>query len=60
MMEMAVTYSHPVSRNSSFFVYFAPVGEPALGPPVFMRRFSNGGNPLAPISHHWLDATHIS
>jgi hypothetical protein len=60
LMEMAVTYSRPATRGSSFFVYAAPIGEPALGPPAFMHRESNGGNPFAPIGHHWFDATHIS
>jgi hypothetical protein len=60
LMEMAVTYSHPTTRESSFFVYAAPVGEPALGPPAFMHRESSGGNPFAPIGHHWFDATHIT
>jgi hypothetical protein len=35
-------------------------GEPALGPPAFMHRFSGADNPEAPISHHWLDSTHIT
>src|SRR4030095_13640788 len=35
-------------------------GEPALGPPTFMHRFSAMDNPEAPLGHHWLDATHIS
>ena len=60
LMETAVTYSHEMPRESSLFVYFAPVGEPALGPPAFMHRASNGDNPFAPIVHHWLDSTHIS
>jgi hypothetical protein len=60
LMEMAVTYSRPTTRGSSFFVYAAPVGEPALGPPAFMHRESSGGNPFAPIGHHWFDATHIT
>ena len=32
----------------------------ALGPPAFMHRFSGEDNPEAPISHHWLDSTHIT
>jgi hypothetical protein len=35
-------------------------GEPALGPPAFPHRISAMLNPIAPISHHWLDSTHIS
>ncbi|HEY7792153.1 MAG TPA: hypothetical protein VIC33_16690, partial [Vicinamibacterales bacterium] len=37
-----------------------PVGEPALGPTAFPHRLSALPNLLAPISHHWLDATHVS
>ena len=37
-----------------------PVGEPALGPAAFPHRLSAMGNPVAPIAHHWLDATHIT
>jgi len=59
-MELATTYSHPITDNSSAFVYAGYPGEPALGPATFMERFSGMDNPEAPISHHWLDSTHIS
>ena len=59
-MELAATYSHPLSDRSSAFVYLGLPGEPALGPPTFMHRFSGEDNPEAPISHHWLDSTHIT
>jgi len=35
-------------------------GEPALGPNAFMHRLSGMDAPEAPLSHHWLDSTHIS
>ena len=35
-------------------------GEPALGPVAFMHRPSAQSDPLAPLGHHWQDATHIS
>jgi hypothetical protein len=35
-------------------------GEPALGPAAFMQRLTGEDNPMAPISHHWMDSTHIS
>jgi hypothetical protein len=54
-MEIAARYG-----RGGFFVYFAPVGEPALGPPAFMHRLSAYDNPIAPLTHHWLDGTHIS
>jgi hypothetical protein len=42
------------------FVYGGLPGEPALGPPAFMHRFSGLNIPVAPITHHWLDSTHIT
>lgn len=59
-MELAATYSHNLTANSSVFVYGGLPGEPALGPPAFMHRTSGADNPEAPISHHWLDSTHIT
>jgi hypothetical protein len=59
-MELAAAYSHPVTENGSAFAYFGLPGEPALGPVTFMHRFSGIDNPEAPITHHWLDATHIT
>ena len=58
-MELAATYS--VSRGKrSLFLYGGLPGEPALGPPAFMHRFSGLAFPQAPISHHWLDSSHIT
>jgi len=58
-MELAGTYS--VSKgNRSLFLYGGLPGEPALGPPAFMHRFSGVNIPVAPITHHWLDSTHIT
>jgi hypothetical protein len=59
-MELAATYSHNLTANSSVFVYGGLPGEPALGPPAFMHRTSGVDNPEAPVSHHWLDSTHIT
>ncbi|MGE0816481.1 MAG: hypothetical protein AB7O28_05695 [Vicinamibacterales bacterium] len=38
----------------------ALVGAPPIGPPVFMHRASASENPQVPLSHHQLDATHLS
>lgn len=59
-MELAATYEVPFEDKGSAFVYFGLPGEPALGPPVFMHRFSGMDIPEAPITHHWLDSTHIT
>jgi hypothetical protein len=59
-MELAGLYERPVSRNLAFSIYVAPVGEPAVGPVAFPHRPSAANDPLAPLAHHWQDATHIS
>ncbi len=59
-MELAVVYQRPISSALQFHAYTALAGEPALGPPGFPHRASAMPNPIAPISHHWLDATHIA
>ena len=60
MMELGLRYDRPIGDTDELFVYFAPVGDPALGPTAFMHRFPGIDNPVAPITHHWIDATHIS
>src|SRR5581483_4250578 len=49
-----------LSAGDSLFVYAGYPGEPALGPSAFMHRISAIDDPEAPISHHWLDSTHIT
>jgi len=58
-MELAGSYSIS-SGDRSLFLYGGLPGEPALGPPAFMHRFSGVNIPTAPITHHWLDSTHIT
>ena len=59
-MELSASYSLKLSAADSVFVYAGLPGEPAFGPPAFMHRASVMDSPEAPISHHWLDSTHIS
>lgn len=59
-MELAAVYSVPMGDTSSVFGYFGMPGEPALGPATFMHRFSGMDIPEAPITHHWLDSTHVT
>ena len=59
-MELAATYSIPLGKDGSAFVYLGLPGEPALGPATYMHRFSGQENPEAPLGHHWLDSTHIT
>jgi hypothetical protein len=60
LMELSTSYSLSIGDNSAAFVYVGLPGEPALGPPAFMHRFSGMRNPEAPLTHHWLDSTHIT
>lgn len=59
-MELSASYALKLDAHSSVFVYAGLPGEPAFGPPAFMHRMSVMDSPEAPISHHWLDSTHIS
>jgi hypothetical protein len=59
-MELSASASQNIGRNSSVFFYAGLPGEPAFGPPSFMHRESIMDSPEAPITHHWLDSTHIT
>jgi hypothetical protein len=58
--ELAASYAHSFSEKSDLFLYLGYPGEPALGPVAFMHRASALDNPNSPLSHHWVDATHIT
>ncbi|HVI04743.1 MAG TPA: hypothetical protein VM711_01440 [Sphingomicrobium sp.] len=59
-MELAASVSQNVGPKSSVFFYAGLPAEPAFGPPAFMHREAIMDSPEAPISHHWLDSTHIA
>ena len=59
-MEVAGRVRAPLNGGLAWHLYGGPAGEPALGPAAFPHRRSAMPNPVAPIAHHWLDATHIA
>jgi hypothetical protein len=59
-MELSASVSQNIGRKSSVFLYAGLPGEPAFGPPAFMHREAILDSPEAPITHHWLDSTHIT
>lgn len=59
-MGLGVHYARPIGKNTIFEAYFAPVGDPSLGPIAFPHRASAAEIPQAPIGHHWEDSTHIA
>lgn len=59
-MELSVAYAHPIGEKTNVEIYFAPVGDPALGPVAFPHRISAAELPQAALSHHLQDSTHIA
>jgi hypothetical protein len=58
-MELSARVDVDAGKGSAF-LYGGPVAEPALGPSAFMHRASATYEPMAPITHHWFDSTHIA
>ena len=59
-MELAALYDLKLGENSLLSFYFAPVGDPAIGPTAYPHRASALEDPLAALGHHQEDSTHIS
>lgn len=59
-MQLATIWRAPVTSSTGFTLAGGPVGEPALGPVVYMHRASSADNPTTPLSHHTFDSTHIA
>ena len=60
VMELALHYSHPMGEKTTWELYAAPVGDPALGPVAYSHRVSAEELPQATLGHHLQDSTHIS
>lgn len=60
IMSLGFQYALSLNENTTLELYFAPVGDPALGPVAYPHRASAMELPVATISHHWQDSTHIA
>ena len=60
VMELAASYRIPLGERFAIHFYGGPRGEPALGPTAYPHRPSASENPMAVISHHQQDSTHIA
>jgi hypothetical protein len=60
VMELSVQYAHPIGEKGTWNLYYAPVGDPALGPIAYPHRASAMELPQASLGHHWQDSTHIA
>ncbi len=58
-MNVGGEYSHAIGQSTVVAKGYL-VGPAPIGPPVFMHRPSAAENPQAPLSHHQMDATHIT
>jgi hypothetical protein len=60
VMELAVDYDRPLRGGWRWQVYAGLAGEPALGPQPYLHRASAMANPIRPVTHHWLESTHVA
>jgi len=58
-MEIGTQFAHPIGKAMLNF-YYAPVGDPALGPTAYPHRASAAEIPQATLGHHYEDSTHIA
>jgi hypothetical protein len=59
-MELAVDYERRLRGEWLWQIYAGLSGEPAFGPAGYPHRPSALGNPSGPLTHHWLDSTHVT
>lgn len=59
-MELAALYDLKLGKKTLLSFYFAPVGDPAIGPIAYPHRASALEDPVAALGHHQEDSTHIA
>jgi len=60
VMELAALYDLKLAEKSLLSFYFAPVGDPAIGPTAYPHRASASENPVGTLGHHQQDSTHVA
>jgi hypothetical protein len=60
LMELAVIYDVKFGTRNLLSFYFAPMGDPAMGPTAYPHRASAMENPVGTLGHHQQDSTHIA
>jgi len=60
VMGLGIQYARPLPGKTMLQLYFAPIGDPALGPVAFPHRASAAELPQATLGHHWQDSSHIA
>jgi hypothetical protein len=59
-MELGALYDYRLGEKTLISFYFAPMGDPSLGPIAYPHRASASENPVAALGHHLEDSTHIA
>lgn len=60
VMELAPLYDLKLGDRGLLSFYFAPVGDPAIGPTAYPHRASASEDPIGSLGHHQEDSTHIA
>jgi hypothetical protein len=60
IMELAALYDLKLGERGLLSFYFAPVGDPAIGPTAYPHRSSAAEDPVGSLGHHQEDSTHIA
>src|SRR5216684_1345564 len=60
IMEIAALYDLKLGSKGLLSFYFAPIGDPAIGPVAYPHRASASEDPVATLGHHQEDSTHIA
>jgi hypothetical protein len=60
LMELGALYDVKLGGHALLSLYAAPVGDPAVGPTAYPHRLSASEDPIAALSHHQQDSTHIA
>jgi len=58
--ELGASYQYRLSENTTLNLYAGLRGDPAIGPTAYPHRISTSENPMAVMSHHYQDSTHIA
>jgi len=60
LMELGALYDLRMGEKSLLSLYFAPTGDPAIGPTAYAHRASASESPTGTLGHHQEDSTHIA
>ncbi len=60
IMSLEALYDLKLGGKGLLSFYFAPVGDPAIGPTAYPHRESASEDPVGALGHHQEDSTHVA